>query len=82
MQFPIAAHTPQDTDLTVHRVVLLCDVRSNGFGRHNAFSESHDRAFAMRNQLVSNKSLCGGQWMSKCALSAMERDLKENPLLG
>lgn len=52
------------------------------YGRHNAFSESHDRAFAMRNQLVSNKSLCGGQWMSKCALSAMERDLKENPLLG
>ena len=52
------------------------------YGRNNAFSESHDRAFAMRNEVIRNRSLCGGQWGTKCAADAIKRDLAERPIEG
>lgn len=50
------------------------------YGRENAFTESHDRAFAMRNRLVNNLTLCGGAAFGKCAEHQMQIDLKNRPL--
>lgn len=58
-----------------HRMVL-----SFNFGRRNAFSESHARSFAMRNELVLNASLCKGQIGGTCAQQAVLHDMRRNPL--
>ena len=50
------------------------------------FTERMDRAFAMRNQLLHNRSLCGGRALGggardiACRKEAVQRDLRERPL--
>ena len=55
-------------------------VLSFSYGRKNAFSESHRRSFAMRNELVLNESLCRGAISGRCAQRAVLQDVRRRPL--
>ena len=68
------ANFKRDPNLGMRTVVSL------NYGRRNAFSRSHMRSFAMRNELVLNTSRCGGQVYGRCAKEEVRRDVRANPL--
>ena len=60
---------------TPHRTVI-----SISYGRRNAYSERWSRAFAIRNRISNNRSVCGGSLLAaRCVRDYVLRDLRLNP---
>ena len=59
-----------------HRGLLALTYGRSG----NGFSDSHERAFHMRNVLTQNLTMCGGVFPSGCSIKAMKADVAARPL--